>query len=442
MTPVVSPAARLIPAVILWIVLGATLSLAAGNALVVLLLTVAASTYAMAVMLEEMRAREQRSGTTPAPSGLLLPIVVGVYLLLFAAAALMRPFPAVAPFIVGVVMCHAIAFLVDVHRGDANTDHPLHAALYLIQLPVIVSGPLSRYREFSAQLAAGTVKLGAFAYGVRRVVTGLIKAVLVGGTLAGAADAIFAAAPARLSAGAAWLGAVCIGLQIYVQFSGWCDIGIGVGRMVGLRYSENFRRPYTAGSIREFWRRWNVTLITWLRDYLHLPIAGQEEPTLRLYGNIIAGFCLVALWHGSGWTFPLWGLYCGSWLALEAIGLRARIERLPAVLRHAYVILVVTLGWVILRATDLGHLGAFLTAMSGLNSRPVLMAGRYLDVWLWTALITGAFAAGPLVPSVSRWRVSVDAATTSLLMMLAATGLFLWRGPSLVLRSIWRSHET
>jgi alginate O-acetyltransferase complex protein AlgI len=276
---------------------------------------------------------------------------------------------------------------------------------------------------------------------MRRLVTGVIKAVVVGGALAAAADVIFATAPARLTAGAAWLGAICFGLQVYVQFSGWGDIGIGVGRMIGLRYSENFRRPYTAGSVREFWRRWNITLITWLRDYLHLPIAGQEEPTLRLYGNIVAGFCLVGLWHGSGWTFVAWGVYCGSWLALEATALRGRIERLPAAARHLYVAAVVTIGWVILRAPSVAAAGGHLKAMAGLNNRPVVTATTILGTGLWMALVVGAFAAGPLVPSISRWRVSVDAATTSLLMMCAATGLFLWRGPSLVLRSIWPSHE-
>jgi alginate O-acetyltransferase complex protein AlgI len=362
---------------------------------------------------------------------------VGGYLLLFAVLSLARPFPTIAPFVIGVAVCHAVAFLVDLHNGNAETTHPVHAALYLVQLPVAMAGPLSRYREFSAQLAAGTVKLGAFAYGVRRIVTGWIKAVLVGGALAVVTDTIFAAPPPRVTAGAAWLGAACFGLQVYLQFSGYCDIAIGVGRMIGLRYSENFRRPYTADSIREFWRRWNITLITWLRDYLRLPIAGQEEPTLRLYGNIVAGFCLVGLWHGGGTTFPAWGLYCGSWLALEAIWLRRRIERLPRLVRHAYVIGVMTLGWVLLRAPDLAYAAGFARAMTGLNARPTLTAGAFLTTPVWLSLMVGAFAAGPLVPSISRWRVSVDAATTSLLMMCAATGLFLWRGPALVLRAIW-----
>lgn len=433
MTPAAPSILRQFPAIVLWSILAAIVWLAAGPALLAFISGLAVATYGFAVLLQIVRRRLPDSRL---PDRLLL-ILVGTYLLLFATLSLARPFPGVAPFVVGVAICHAVAYLVDVHNRHADTSRPFHAALYLAQLRVAMAGPLSRYREFSAQLTAGTVKLGAFAYGVRRIVTGLIKAVLVGGTLAAVADGIFGAAPARLTAGAAWLGAACFGLQIYLQFSGSCDIAIGAGRMIGLRYSENFRRPFTADSIREFWRRWNITLITWLRDYLQLPIAGQEEPTLRLYGTIVAGFCLVGLWHGGGTTFPAWGLYCGSWLALEAIWLRRRLERLPAVVRHAYVIAVVTVGWVLLRAPDLAHAAAFLKSMAGLNARPVLAASAWLTTSVWLSLVVGAFAAGPMVPSISRWRVSVDAATTSLLMMLAATGLFLWRGPALVLRSIW-----
>ncbi|MQA29596.1 MAG: hypothetical protein GEU82_07135 [Luteitalea sp.] len=428
---------RHVPVIVLWLIIGGGAWAFLGRTLPALLVAFSGTTYVVALMLQRLRAR--LSGSM---GERVLLVAVSAYLALFAALSLTRPFPEIAPLVFGVVVCHAVAYLVDVFRGEAETNRPLHAALYLVQLPVLIAGPLSRYHEFSAQLSASTVKLGAFAYGVRRVVTGLIKAVLVGGTLAGAADAIFAAPPDRLTSGAAWLGAALFGLQVYLQFSGYCDIAIGAGRMVGLRYFENFRRPYTADSIREFWRRWNVTLITWLRDYLHLPIAGQDRPTVRLYGNIVAGFCFVGLWHGAGASFLVWGLYCGSWLALEATGLRVRIERLPRAIRHAYVIAVVTVGWVILRAPSLVHAAAFFKSMIGLNPRPGLAATAFLTTAVWVALAVGAFAAGPLVPSISRWRVSVDAATTSVLMMCAATGLFLWRGPSMVLRSIRPSHET
>jgi D-alanyl-lipoteichoic acid acyltransferase DltB (MBOAT superfamily) len=424
--------ARWVPLLLVWLLLGAGLARLAGRTFVVLLLTLGITTYAMALLLRFVQAG--REGST-LPRRLLFGMV-SVLLVVFAYVSLTHRWHLIAPVTLGVVVCHCIAYLVDVSRGEADTNRPLSAALYLVQFPVVIAGPLSRYREFTGQLSRGSVTLGAFAYGIRRVVIGLIKAVLIAGTLAVTADAIFAAPPGRLTAGAAWLGAVCYALQVYLLFSGYCDVAIGVGRTIGLRYPENFRRPYTADSIREFWRRWNVTLITWLRDYFHLPIAGQDEPMLRLYAYIVAGFCFVGLWHGGGATFVVWGFYCGSWLALESIGLRPHIERAPAVVRHAYVLSAVTVGWVILRAPHVTAAADFLKAMIGVHTDPSLDAGRYVSTSLWLALAVGVFAAGPLVPSVSRWRVSVDAATTSLLMMLAATGLFLWRGPSLGLRSI------
>jgi hypothetical protein len=416
-----SEAARHFPVIIGWLLLFAALAWAGGTRLLVLLVAIASATYAVAC----------------AESATLTSLAIAIHLVGFAWVLLAGRWPAGWLITYGVVMCHGVAYLFDVHRGGADTKRPLHAALYLMQLPVLIAGPLARYRDFSAQLSRSAITLGAFAYGMRRIVTGLIKAMLVGGVLAGTVNAIYATPITRLTAAAAWLGAVCFSLQIYLQFSGYCDVGIGVGRMIGLRYSENFRRPYTADSIREFWRRWNVTLIQWLRDYLSLPIAGQDAPTPRLFVNIVAGFCLVALWHGGGTTFLAWGLYCGSWLALEGVGFHARVERLPRLVRHVYVLLVVVVGWVILRSPDLPTAGQFLSAMAGLNQAPVMAAARFTSLALWGAIAVGVFAAGPLVPSISRWRVSIDAATTSLLMMAAATGVFLWRGPSLALRSIW-----
>jgi hypothetical protein len=413
--------ARHLPVTIGWLVLFAGLGYAGGARLIVLLVAIASATYAVAC----------------AESAILTSLAIAAHLVGFAWVLLDGQWTAGWLITFGVVMCHAVAYLFDVQRGHADTRRPVHAALYLMQIPVLIAGPLSRYRDFSTQLTRSGMSLGAFAYGVRRVVTGLIKALLVGGVLAETVNAIYAAPIARLTTGTAWLAATCFSLQIYVQFSGYCDVGIGVGRMIGLRYSENYRRPYTADSIREFWRRWNVTLITWLRDYLFLPIAGQDAPTPRLFVNIVAGFCLVGLWHGGGTTFFAWGVYSGSWLALEAVGLHAKVERLPRAVRHLYVLLVMVVGWVILRAPDLETAGQFLWAMAGMNQAPVIAAARFTSLALWSAIVVGIFAAGPLVPSISRWRVSIDAATTSLLMMIAATGVFLWRGPSLAIRSIW-----
>lgn len=345
------------------------------------------------------------------------------------------------PLGLAVVACHAIAYVIDVRRGEAAKARPLTLALYLLQFPLLLAGPLVRFRDFSAQLSHRAVGMSGFAYGVRRLVTGLVKVRLIADTLAVVADRIFALPTAKLSTDAAWLGAVCGSLHVYFLFGGYSDMAIGLGRMLGFRYPENFRRPYTAGSVREFWRTWNITLITWLRDYLYLPIAGQDRPTLRLYVNIVAGFCLVGLWHGAGLNSLPWGVYFGTLLALEAIGLGARIERLPAALRHAYLLAAVVIGWVILRTPTVSGALEYLMTMAGFDGLKVFTAERYLTPQVWLALGLAALGAGPLVPSISRWRVSVDAAATSFLMMMAATGVFIWRPVTLVTRSLWPSQR-
>jgi D-alanyl-lipoteichoic acid acyltransferase DltB (MBOAT superfamily) len=358
---------------------------------------------------------------------LLLFAAVGAHFLLFLAVLAPAGWSFVVPVGAGVFMCHAVSYLVDVERRVVAPRPHWAALLYLVQLPVFPVGPLSRFHEFKELIARADVSMGGFAYGVRRVVTGIVKVYLIAGPLGSAADRIFALRVTRLSTDAAWLGAVCVGLEIYFAVAGFSDIGIGVGRIVGLRYAENFRRPYTADSIREFWRRWNVTLITWLRDYLRLPIAGHDEATPFLYLVTVAGFVIVGLWHRATMFVLPWAVYFGAWLALEAIGFGAAMQRLPRVVRHAYVLLVVLFGWVLLRASAPGPLLGYVEAMFGFSVAPFGGAGVYLTPGFVTALVCAVVFAGPLVGNISRWRVSVDAATASLLMMLAATGVLVWR---------------
>ena len=190
-----------------------------------------------------------------------------------------------------------------------------------MQLPVFPVGPLSRFHEFARQLSRTDVSMGSFSYGVRRIVTGLIKAFLIAGPLGATADRLFALRVTRLSTDMAWLGAVCGALEVYFYVSGFSDVGIGLGRILGFRHQENFRRPYTADSIREFWRRWNITLVTWLRDYLALPIAGHDAPTFRPvhpYRGRLRRHRPLASRRVAG--HPM-GDLLGAWLAVEALGL-------------------------------------------------------------------------------------------------------------------------
>lgn len=285
----------------------------------------------------------------------------------------------------------AISYIVDVYRRDAEVqENLLDVALYISLFPQLIAGPIVRYGFIARQLTERTVELDDVAAGARRFTIGLAKKVLIANTAGEAADEIFAHDPEQLDPALAWLGVVCYGLQIYFDFSGYSDMAIGLGRMFGFRFPENFRTPYASRSLREFWRRWHISLSTWFRDYVYIPLGGSRVGPLRVRLNLLLVFFLTGLWHGASWNFVIWGFFHGGFLALERTRFGSVLERLPAVLRHIYVLLVVGVAWVFFRATDLDHALGYLAAMIG-------MAGREQD-WYFAALLTpklvAALAAG------------------------------------------------
>jgi alginate O-acetyltransferase complex protein AlgI len=337
---------------------------------------------------------------------------------------------------VSVLACQELAFILDIHAGKATTANPATAWLYLVQFPVLPAGPLIRFQDIDRRWRnlSDAIGLGAFTYGTRRLITGLIKVVGIAATLGVPVDAIYKLPASQLSQDAAWFAALCFSLQLYFLFSGYADMAIGLGRMLGLRYPENFHRPYMADSMREFWRRWHVTSITWLRDYLAFPMAGRDAPTLRLFPSIVTGFALLGFWYGGGWTVALWAAYSSAFLAFEAVGFGARVSFWPRPVRHVYVLIVVTVGWVILRADSAAAAGTMLQVMAGAGGLRHPTSARYLTPQVWVALIFAIVGAGPLIPWLSRWRVSVDAVTAAILMMLTSVSLFVWRGGLAILR--------
>jgi alginate O-acetyltransferase complex protein AlgI len=320
---------------------------------------------------------------------------------------------------------HAISYVVDVYRRDATAQKsPVHAALYLLLFPQLIAGPIIRYRDIADQLARRIVTMDDFAYGVRRFVIGLAKKVLVANVVAGPADRIFGMRFAELSTGHAWLGIVCYSFQIYFDFSGYSDMAIGLGRMFGFRFPENFRWPYVATSVQGFWRRWHLSLSTWFRDYLYIPLGGNRVSRARQYGNLVTVFFLCGLWHGASWNFVIWGLWHGTFLVIERVTFSRRdrearsenvfsaISANPAVRSgplhwplwpHVYTMLVVMIGWVFFRADTLTGAVAYLKAMAGLTAAaPTPYTVRwYLTSELWLALIAGAIGSTPWVPALA-----------------------------------------
>jgi alginate O-acetyltransferase complex protein AlgI len=309
---------------------------------------------------------------------------------------------------------HAISYVVDVYRRDAEAQKsPIEAALYLLLFPQLIAGPIIRYREIASQLGRRSERAEQFAGGVTRFVVGLAKKVLVANVVAVIADAIFKMPAAELTAAHAWLGTISYTLQIYFDFSGYSDMAIGLGAMFGFRFPENFNYPYIASSVQDFWRRWHMSLSRWFRDYLYVPLGGNRVSAERTYVNLVVVFFLCGLWHGASWSFVVWGLYHGLFLVVERLR-GDRPLRVPPVVRHAYVLLVVMVGWVFFRAETLGQAIAVLKAMAGLATpAPTAFDARwYLDPQTMLAMVAGAIGSGPFVVRAARSLESSGAAAT------------------------------
>jgi alginate O-acetyltransferase complex protein AlgI len=291
----------------------------------------------------------------------------------------------------------AITYVVDVYRGSAPVARGvLDVALYISLFPQLIAGPIVRYQQVARALMQRTSRIEDVAWGVRRFVVGLGKKVLIANTLAVPADQIFAASPAELGIGVAWLGLACYALQIYFDFSGYSDMAIGLGRVFGFRFPENFTHPYAASSVREFWRRWHISLSTWFRDYLYIPLGGSRGSSARTSANLFSIFLLCGLWHGASWNFAIWGLLHGAFLALERVGGEALLARLPRVAGRLYTLGVVGLAWVFFRSDSLGHALAYLAALLP-RAAPdaVLRLGELLQPDVGLALALGALGCGP-----------------------------------------------
>ncbi len=301
----------------------------------------------------------------------------------------------------------ALSYVFDVYRGQAEVQrNPFLLALYISLFPQLIAGPIVRYADVAEQIVNRAVTLDKFAYGIQRFLIGLSKKVLIANSVAVVADEIFAIPATGLTPGLAWLGILCYTLQIYFDFSGYSDMAIGLGHMFGFRFLENFDYPYIAQSIREFWRRWHISLSTWFRDYLYIPLGGNRNTPARVYLNLLTVFFLCGLWHGASWTFVVWGLFHGTFLVIERLGFAAWLAARVAVVRHAYVLLVVMVGWVLFRADSLSYALVFLSVMAGFGQGDGVEyhVGLYFNAKVALALVAGGIGSTPVLPFMrERW---------------------------------------
>ena len=242
----------------------------------------------------------------------------------------------------------ALSYVIDVYRdGDTVQRDPIKFGTYITMFPQLVAGPIVRYDEIKDDLETRKTTLPYAVYGIRRFAVGLSKKVLIGNTAGALWKAVYTLPSESISTVGAWFGIVCFTFQIYFDFSGYSDMAIGLGRIFGFNFPENFYYPYTSKSISEFWRRWHITLSEWFREYVYIPLGGNRRGKARTYLNLLAVWCLTGLWHGARLNFLLWGLYYFILLALERLFLRRALERMPKAFAWGYTMLFVVLGWLI-----------------------------------------------------------------------------------------------
>ncbi len=248
----------------------------------------------------------------------------------------------------------ALSYIIDVYRHDTQSQrNPLHLGLYIASFPQLIAGPIVRYRQVAEQIRHRLHDFSTFASGVERFIFGLSKKVLIANPLSAMADLIFSQQYAHLPVEIAWLGIICYALQIYFDFSGYSDMAVGLGRMFSFQFPENFNYPYISRSIQEFWRRWHITLSTWFRDYLYIPLGGSRQGAVKTYRNLVVVFLLCGLWHGASWNFVVWGAMHGVFLALERRVLKRVLQSVPRLFCHVYTLLVVLVAWVFFRVERL-----------------------------------------------------------------------------------------
>lgn len=298
-----------------------------------------------------------------------------------------------------------MSYVIDVYRGDTALQRDyIYLGAYLSAFPQLIAGPIVRYSTVAEELENRRETLDDFAAGIRRFIMGLSKKVLIANVMAETADLILASSAEDYGIVGAWIAVLAYTLQIYFDFSGYSDMAIGMGRMMGFHYLENFNYPYAAVSVTDFWRRWHISLSSFFRDYVYIPLGGNRVSKPRWIFNLSVVWILTGLWHGASWNFVLWGVYFGVLLILEKLFWGKTIEKIPLV-RHIYTILVFVFGWVIFRAETLTQAGEIFKAMFGRYGLggesvrlPILLQSSGFDIIFILMFTVGCILSAPVYP--------------------------------------------
>ena len=297
-----------------------------------------------------------------------------------------------------------MSYTIDVYRGDTRAQRNIiNFGTFVTLFPQLIAGPIIKYKDLGDQINERTCNVDKFSSGVQSFMVGLGKKLLIANNVGMLWEAYKAMAPGELTVAGAWLGVLAFTFQIYFDFSGYSDMAVGLGRMLGFEFLPNFNYPYISKSITEFWRRWHISLSTWFREYLYIPLGGNRCSKPRWMFNLLVVWAATGIWHGASWNYLLWGLYFFVLLMLEKFFLLKALDRAPALVGHLYTMFFVLVSWAIFAIEDFSHLTAYLKVMFGLGGVPLVneTLGYYLTSYL-PILIVAALASTPLGVTVYR----------------------------------------
>ena len=327
------------------------------------------------------------------------------------------------PIGVSFVVFEKITYVVDIYRSTCHPSRRFSSyLLYVLLFPKLLAGPIIKYHDISNQLDSRSNTIEDFTTGLIRFSIGLAKKVLIADTLGEVVDIIFKLQATELGFYNAWLGALFFALQIYFDFSGYSDMAIGLGRMMGFRILENFNMPYISANFTEFWRRWHISLSTWIRDYLYIPLGGNKRSKPRVYFNLWFCFLLSGLWHGASWTFVLWGIYHGIFLIADKMFLIGIQKRLPRIFNVSVTFFFLLIGWVLFRAQNIDQAGYYFSALFN----PMLTEGKLVYIGNHVKFFAGIGLAFSFLPVLELYKRFVNTFRQfSWNMELELTGAFL-----------------
>ena len=318
-----------------------------------------------------------------------------------------------------------MSYVIDLYRGNVKAERSYPAYLtYVSMFPQLVAGPIVRFSDINGQLHERKITPENIDKGLMRFMMGLFKKVLIANQAGALWEEIRVLGAENTSVATAWLGALCFTLQLYFDFSAYSDMAIGMGRMLGFSFNENFRYPLTAVSVTDFWRRWHISLSTWFRDYVYIPLGGNRKGVGRHLFNIAVVWFLTGLWHGASWNFILWGDYYGILLMLEKYVWGRAMERLPGWIRHAYAFLIVVFGFVIFAITDMGELGRYIGLLFSFASNRL---ADFRFVWYLrnygVVIVTACVLACPVYPRLCEKAAGLDGRRRRVVSLFAGVGV-------------------